>query len=111
MTSDNKSLGRFVLDGIPPAPRGMPQVEVTFDVDANGILSVKAKDKATNKEQSIRIEARSGLTPEDIERMQKDAESNASEDKKKVELVEARNVAEQTVYASRKALHGKDALH
>jgi molecular chaperone DnaK len=104
MASDNKSLGRFVLDGIPPAPRGLPQVEVSFDVDANGILSVKAKDKATNKEQSIRIEARSGLTPEDIERMKKDAENNATDDKKKMELIEARNMADQAVYASRKAL-------
>lgn len=104
MSSDNKSLGRFVLDGIPPAPRGMPQVEVTFDVDANGILSVKAKDKATSKEQSIRIEARSGLSEQDIEKMRKDAEANAEEDKKKVELVEARNLAEQALYVSRKAL-------
>jgi molecular chaperone DnaK len=104
MTSDNKSLGRFVLDGIPPAPRGLPQIEVTFDVDANGILSVRAKDKATNKEQSIRIEARSGLTEQDIEKMRKDAEANAGEDKKKMELVEARNMADQAVYASRKAL-------
>ncbi|MBC7836405.1 molecular chaperone DnaK [Acetobacteraceae bacterium] len=104
MASDNKSLGRFVLDGIPPAPRGLPQVEVSFDVDANGILSVKAKDKATNKEQSIRIEARSGLTPEDIERMQKDAEQNAADDKKKMEMAEVRNLADQAVYASRKAL-------
>jgi molecular chaperone DnaK len=104
MASDNKSLGRFVLDGIPPAPRGLPQVEVTFDVDANGILSVKAKDKATNKEQSIRIEASSGLAEADIERMRKDAEANADSDKKKVELAEARNVAEQAVYTSRKAL-------
>ena len=104
MASDNKSLGRFVLDGIPPAPRGLPQVEVTFDVDANGILSVKAKDKATNKEQSIRIEASSGLADADIERMRKEAEQNATEDKKKVELVEARNMADQAVYAARKAL-------
>ena len=104
MASDNKSLGRFVLDGIPPAPRGLPQVEVTFDVDANGILSVKAKDKATNKEQSIRIEASSGLADADIERMRKEAEANATEDKKKVELVEARNSADQAVYAARKAL-------
>ena len=104
MASDNKSLGRFVLDGIPPAPRGLPQVEVTFDVDANGILSVKAKDKATNKEQSIRIEASSGLADADIERMRKEAEANATEDKKKVELVEARNMADQAVYAARKAL-------
>lgn len=104
MASDNKSLGRFVLDGIPPAPRGLPQVEVTFDVDANGILSVKAKDKATNKEQSIRIEASSGLSDADIERMRQDAEANASSDKAKVELAEARNVAEQGVYSARKAL-------
>lgn len=104
MASDNKSLGRFVLDGIPPAPRGLPQIEVTFDVDANGILSVKAKDKATGKEQSIRIEARSGLTEADIERMRKDAEANAESDQKKRELVEARNLAEQAVYGARKAL-------
>jgi len=104
MAADNKSLGRFVLDGIPPAPRGLPQVEVTFDVDANGILSVKAKDKATNKEQSIRIEASSGLTDAEIEKMRKDAEANADDDKKKVELAEVRNVADQGVYAARKAL-------
>lgn len=104
MASDNKSLGRFVLDGIPPAPRGLPQVEVTFDVDANGILTVKAKDKATNKEQSIRIEGSSGLSEADIERMRKDAESNVSSDKQKMELAEARNMAEQSVYSARKAL-------
>ncbi|MSR70867.1 molecular chaperone DnaK [Candidatus Kaiserbacteria bacterium] len=104
MASDNKSLGRFVLDGIPTAPRGMPQIEVTFDVDANGILTVKAKDKATNKEQSIRIEGSSGLGEADIERMRKEAEANADEDKKKVELVEARNMAEQAVYGAKKAL-------
>ena len=104
MASDNKSLGRFVLDGIPPAPRGLPQVEVTFDVDANGILSVKAKDKATNKEQSIRIEASSGLSDADIEKMRKDAEANAESDKQKSELAEARNMAEQAGYAAKKAL-------
>jgi len=104
MASDNKSLGRFVLDGIPPAPRGLPQVEVTFDVDANGILSVKAKDKATNKEQSIRIEASSGLSDADIEKMRKDAEANAESDKQKAELAEARNMAEQAGYAAKKAL-------
>src|SRR5206468_2742645 len=107
MASDNKSLGRFILDGIPPSPRGMPQVEVTFDVDANGILSVKAKDKATGKEQSIRIEARSGLSKEDIERMAKDAEAHAGEDQKKRDVVEAKNIAEQLVYTSEKAI--KDA--
>ena len=104
MAGDNKSLGRFVLDGIPPAPRGLPQVEVTFDVDANGILTVKAKDKATNKEQSIRIEGSSGLAEADIERMRKDAEANAATDKQKVELAEARNLADQAVYAAKKAL-------
>ena len=104
MASDNKSLGRFILDGIPPAPRGMPQVEVTFDVDANGILSVKAKDKATSKEQSIRIEASSGLSKEDIDKMQKDAEANSVEDQKKKELVDAKNLAEQLIYTAEKAL-------
>ncbi len=104
MAADNKSLGRFILDGIPPAPRGMPQIEVTFDVDANGILSVKAKDKATNKEQSIRIEARSGLSKEDIERMQKDAEAHAAEDQKKRDIAEAKNIAEQMIYTAEKAL-------
>jgi molecular chaperone DnaK len=104
MASDNKSLGRFVLDGIPTAPRGLPQIEVSFDVDANGILSVKAKDKATNKEQSIRIEARSGLSDADIERMKKDADANAEADKKKMELIEVKNVADQAVYSARKAL-------
>ncbi len=104
MASDNKSLGRFILDGIPPAGRGMPQVEVMFDVDANGILSVKAKDKATNKEQSIRIEARSSLSKEEIEKMQKDAEIHATDDAKKKEVVEAKNIAEQLVYTAEKSL-------
>lgn len=111
MAGDNKSLGRFVLDGIPPAPRGLPQVEVTFDVDANGILTVKAKDKATNKEQSIRIEGSSGLSETDIERMRKDADANAATDKQKIELAEARNIAEQSVYSARKAINdNKDKL-
>lgn len=104
MAADNKSLGRFILDGIAPAPRGMPQVEVTFDVDANGILSVKAKDKATGKEQSIRIEARSGLTDEEIEKMKKDAELHADEDKQKKELAEIRNLADQLIHTAEKAL-------
>ena len=104
MAADNKSLGRFILDGIPLAPRGMPQVEVTFDIDANGILNVKAKDKATNKEQSIRIEATSGLSKTDIEKVQKDAEANAVEDAKKKELVDAKNTAEQLIYTAEKAL-------
>lgn len=104
MAADNKSLGRFILDGIPPASRGMPQVEVTFDIDANGILNVKAKDKTTGKEQSIRIEAGSGLSKEEIEKMQKDAEANAAEDQKKKDLVDAKNTAEQMIYTAEKAL-------
>ncbi len=104
MASDNKSLGRFILDGIPPAPRGMPQIEVTFDVDANGILSVKAKDKATGKEQSIRIEARSSLSKDDIEKMKKEAEAEAANDAKKKERVEANNMAEQLIYTAEKSL-------
>ena len=108
MAADNKSLGRFNLDGIPPAPRGLPQIEVTFDIDANGILSVKAKDKTSGKEQSIRIEQRSGLTEAEIEKMRADAEANAEADKKKRELTEAQNAADQLVYAAEKALkeHG-----
>jgi len=104
MAADNKTLGRFILDGIPPSPRGMPQVEVTFDIDANGILNVKAVDKATKKEQSIRIEASSGLSKEDIEKMKKEAEQYAEEDRKKRELIEAKNTAEQTVYFAEKSL-------
>lgn len=107
LAADNKSLGRFILDGIPPAPRGVPQVEVTFDIDANGILNVKAKDKTSGKEQSIRIEASSGLSDEDIKRMQSDAEAHAEEDKKKMELIEAKNLADQMVHTAEKAL--KDA--
>jgi molecular chaperone DnaK len=104
MAADNKTLGRFMLDGIPPSPRGVPQVEVTFDIDANGILSVKAKDKATGKEQSIRIEASTGLSKEEVEKMAKDAEAHAEEDKKKKESVEARNLADTLVYTTEKAL-------
>ncbi len=104
MASDNKSLGKFILDGIPPAPRGMPQVEVTFDVDANGILNVKAKDKTSGKEQSIRIEAGSSLSKEDIARMQKEAEANATEDAKKKDLVDGKNAAEHLIYTAEKAL-------
>lgn len=107
MASDNRTLGRFVLDGIPPAPRGVPQIEVSFDIDANGILNVKAVDKATSKEQHITITASSGLSEEEIEKMQKDAEAHAEEDKKKKELIETKNVAETLVYSSEKAL--KDA--
>jgi len=103
----NKTLGRFILDGIAPAPRGIPQVEVTFDIDANGILNVSAKDKATGKEQSIRIEASSGVSEEEIEKMKKDAEAHAEEDKKRKEKVEAKNIAESLVYSTEKAI--KDA--
>lgn len=109
--TDNKSLGRFVLDGIPPAPRGIPQVEVIFDIDANGILKVSAKDKATNKEQSIRIEASSGLTAEDIEKMTKDAELHKAEDEEKRKLIDIKNTAEQTIYATEKLLsENKDKI-
>lgn len=108
MAIDNKSLGKFVLSGIPPAPRGMPQVEVTFDIDANGILHVKAKEKTTNTEQSIRIEASTGLSEEEIEKMRQDAEAHAGEDAKKKEMVEAKNLAETMVYTTEKAIkdHG-----
>ena len=107
MAVDNKTLGRFILDGIPPSPRGIPQIEVTFDIDANGILSVKAKDKATGREQSIRIEASTGLSKEEIERMKKDAEAHAEEDKKKKESAEIKNMAETLIFTTEKAL--KDA--
>ena len=104
MAQDNKSLGRFILDGIPPAPRGIPQVEVSFDIDANGILSVTAMDKATNKKQSIRIEGSTNLSKEDIERMKKEAEVHQAEDLKKKELSEAKNLAESLVYQVEKSL-------
>ena len=108
MANDNKTLGRFDLTGIPPAPRGVPQIEVTFDIDANGIVHVSAKDLGTGKEQSIRITASSGLSKEEIEKMVKDAESHAAEDKKKREVIEARNQADGLVYTTEKAVkeHG-----
>jgi len=108
MAGDNKTLGRFDLTGIPPAPRGVPQIEVSFDIDANGIVHVSAKDLGTGKEQSIRITASSGLSQEEIEKMVKDAESHAAEDKKKRELIEARNQADGLVYTTEKAVkeHG-----
>lgn len=108
MANDNKSLGKFVLDGIPPAPRGMPQIEVTFDVDSNGVLNVTAKDKTTGKEQSIRIEANSGLSEADIERMKREAEEHASEDERKKALIDTKNQAEQLIYTAEKSLkdHG-----
>mgnify|MGYP003392940689 CR=1 FL=1 len=109
MASDNKSLGRFILDGVPPAPRGMPQVEVSFDVDVNGILNVSAKDKASGKTQSIKIEASSGLKDEDIKKMQADAELHAEEDKKKKENAEVKNTAEMIIYTAEKALKDNEA--
>ncbi len=104
MSVDNRTIGRFHLDGIPPAPRGMPQVEVTFDIDANGILNVAAKDKASGKEQNIRIEASSGLSDTEIDRMVDDAQTNAAEDKAKREKIEVHNQADQQVYAAEKQL-------
>jgi molecular chaperone DnaK len=108
MAQDNKMLGQFDLVGIPPAPRGVPQVEVTFDIDANGIVNVSAKDKATSKEQQIRIQASGGLSEGDIDRMVKDAEAHAEEDKRRKAQVEAKNHAEAMIHATEKALseHG-----
>lgn len=104
MASDNRTLGQFILDGIPPAPRGLPQIEVMFDIDANGILNVRAKEKGTGKEQSIRIEASSGLSQGEIEQMKKDAQAHASEDQKKKQLIEAKNAADTLVYTAEKSL-------
>lgn len=104
MANDNKTLGRFILDGIPPAPRGVPQIEVTFDIDANGILNVSAKDKGTGKGQKITITASSGLSDEEVEKMKQDAEVHAEEDKQKKELIEARNMAETLIYSTEKAI-------
>jgi molecular chaperone DnaK len=108
MASDNKLLGQFDLVGLPPAPRGVPQVEVTFDIDANGIVNVSAKDKATGKEQQIRIQASGGLSDDEIDKMVKDAEANAEADKKRRELVEARNHADALIHATEQQLgeHG-----
>ena len=111
MAKDNRTLGNFHLVGIPPAPRGMPQIEVTFDIDANGIVSVSAKDLGTGKEQSIRIEADSGLSEDDIEKMVADAESHASEDAERRKSVDARNKLDSMVYATEKSLEEhKDKL-
>jgi len=104
LANGNKSLGQFNLEGIPPSPRGMPQIEVTFDIDANGILHVSAKDKATGKENKITIKASSGLTEDEIQRMVKDAEAHADEDKKQLETVNARNQAEALAHSIRKSL-------
>jgi molecular chaperone DnaK len=104
MATDNKTLGRFMLDGIPPAPRGIPQIEVTFDIDANGILKVTAQDKATSRSQHITITASSGLSKDEVERMRKEAEAHAEEDRKRRELIEARNNADNAVYTAEKSL-------
>ena len=104
MAADNKTLGRFMLDGIIPAPRGMPQIEVSFDIDANGIVSVKAHDKGTGKEQKIVITASSGLSKEEVEKMQRDAEAYAEEDSRKREEVETKNVADTLAYTAEKTL-------
>ena len=104
MATDDRSLGKFILDGVPPAPRGLPQIEVTFDIDANGILTVKALDKATGKSQSIKIEGSIGLSKEEVEKMKKDAEVYAAEDQKKRDLIEARNAADNLIYVTEKTL-------
>ena len=104
MATDNKILGQFNLEDIPPAPRGMPQIEVTFDIDANGIVSVSAKDKGTGKEQNITIQASGGLSDEDIENMVKDAEENAEADKERRELIEAKNQAESLIHSTEKSM-------
>jgi molecular chaperone DnaK len=104
MAMDNRTLGKFHLDGIPLAPRGIPQIEVTFDIDANGLLHVLAKDKATNKEQSIRITASSGLSKDEIEKMKRDANEHAAEDKKKMEEVDIRNQADTLIFQTKKQI-------
>jgi len=104
MAADNREIGRFILDGIPPAPRGVPQVEVTFDIDANGILSVSATDKASGKEQSIRIEGSGGLSSDEIDRMVQDAEANASADQARREAIEKKNQLDSLVYQAEKTL-------
>jgi molecular chaperone DnaK len=104
MAADNKVLGQFDLVGIPSAPRGMPQIEVTFDIDANGIVNVSAKDKATGKEQQIRIQASGGLSDTDIDQMVQDAEEHAADDQKRKELVEARNTSDSLIYSTEKTL-------
>ena len=107
MATDSKTLGRFILDGLPPSPRGVPQVEVSFDIDANGILDVKAADKATGKSQSVRIEATTSLSKEEIEKLKQEALEHASDDKAKRELIDVRNHGESLIYTAEKSL--KDA--
>jgi molecular chaperone DnaK len=111
MAADNRTLGRFMLDGILPAPRGLPQIEVSFDIDANGILNVKATDKGTGKEQKITITASSGLSKEEVDKMQKDAEAHAAEDTKRRQEIEARNMADNLAYTAEKTLRdNKDKI-
>ncbi|MEA2676544.1 MAG: molecular chaperone DnaK, partial [Chloroflexota bacterium] len=104
MAGDNKTLGRFILDGIPPSPRGVPQIEVTFDIDANGILDVKAKDRATSREQQVRITASSMLSKDDVDKMVKDAQEHAEEDRKRREVVDTRNDADQLAFQAERTL-------
>jgi molecular chaperone DnaK len=104
MANDNRTLGRFILDGIPPAPRGIPQIEVSFDIDANGILTVTAKDKATSKTQNITIKDSSALSKEEIERMKKEAEAHATEDRKRKEVIDLRNQSDNLIYTTEKTL-------
>jgi molecular chaperone DnaK len=104
MAANNKSLGKFILDGIPPAPRGVPQIEVTFDINANGILEVTAQDKATGRSQNITITASSGLSEDEVERMRQEAEVHAEEDRKRRELIEAKNRADNMVYSAEKTI-------
>ena len=104
MSADNKAIGKFHLDGIPPAPRQVPKIEVTFEIDANGVLSVSAKDLGTGKQQQIRIEGSSGMTKDEVEKMKRDAELHAEEDKQKREAVEAKNQAETRIHAVEKAM-------
>ena len=112
MAADNKSLGRFILDGIAPAHRGIPQIEVTFDIDANGVLKVKAKDKGTGKEQHITIQGSTGLTDDEVDKLVKEAEAKKEEDTKRKSLVEAKNMAESTVYQTEKLLvDNKDKIN
>jgi molecular chaperone DnaK len=109
MSAGNRTLGRFILDGIPPAPRGVPQIEVSFDIDANGILSVSAADKATGKEQSIRIEGSGGLSKDEIDRMVRDADSHAADDAAQKERVEKRNTLDSMIYQAEKMLRENEA--
>ena len=104
MAGDNKTLGRFILDGIPPAPRGVPQIEVTFDIDANGILDVRAKDRATSREQTVRITASSMLSKDDVDKMVRDAQEHAEEDRKRREVVDTRNDADQLAFQAERTL-------